>query len=982
MTKQGASSENKGSLLSKWLKMDKQQATKQDIEKIPSGKDAPLSFGQQRLWFLQQLYPENSFYNYAETYHFKGSLAIDSLVACFETLLNRHDGLRTVFSSKNGQAVQYVTNEANFDFKQFDLENTADEEKEKAALAIAQNESTRSFNLSEGPLTRISIIRLNTQHHIVVFTIHHIITDEGSMELLINELAELYKANLSGDALSLTPLSFNYIDYAYWQRNQSPNEDHLSYWKSKLSGQLSLLDLPHDRKRRAIPSFKGGFHKKTYSVLLSSKINQLAKSTNTTPFVLLLAAFKALLYRYSGQKDIIVGTPYNNRSQVALEKVIGYFIDTLAIRSSIDGQDLFKKLLEEVRKSSLDAFSHNEIPFETLVKTLKPERYMSANPLFQAMFVYHKSPAIPSFGPSLSLERIWSENGAAKFDLTLHMEEDNGLISSTFEYAKDLFDRESIEQLQIHFHTLLESIVSNADAAIDDLNFCLPSENNYLTNTDNFNNEIQEGPHFIHQAIEDHALKNPDQIAVSLNNERCSYKTLNEKANAVAWQLLDKASGENKIVALYADRSLDMLIGIFGILKAGFGYLPLDTDYPSERINYMLSDAKAEVLLTNQHHEEKVSGLDCEVITFESIANSEHLSTKNPAITLNENDLAYVIYTSGSTGKPKGVTISHKNLLHSTKARMHYYPEKPKAFLLLSSFSFDSSIAGIFWTLYSGGQLVLTNKHAEQNIKELGESIATNQISHTLMLPSLYNLLLRHASSSDLVTLSCVIVAGEACLPTVANLHFNTLPNTRFYNEYGPTEATVWCTVYEIDKKREYSVIPIGKPIANTSIYILDKSRNQVPKGVIGEIYIGGDGLSKGYLNNETITNERFIDNPFDKGQTKIYKTGDLGRIDTTGNVVFVSRADNQVKIRGYRIELAEIEENVQQLKGVDEAVVVIKKEEEAKTFSPDDQPSSDSLISILTQLPDDQIETMIKNVENLSSEDIDYMIEEMGGDK
>ncbi len=977
MTNKSASSGDKNSILSKWLSLNKKETAKKGITKIPVGEDAPLSFGQQRLWFLQQMYPENPFYNYSETYHFKGKLDNEHLIQSFKEIIGRHDILRTNIVAKNGKAIQEVTDMINVDIQQINLSTTRNDQKEAEALQIAYDESIRPFDLPSGPLTRISIIQINPEHHVITFTLHHIITDEGSMGLFFNELSEIYKARCAGKPISLEPLPFQYVDYAYWQRNQPVNKMHLSYWKSKLNGDISLLNLPHDKTRPSKPSFEGGFHKQVLSPSLSEKIKKLAKETNTTAFVFLLAAYKVLLSRYSGQKDILVGTPFNNRDQVSIENVIGFFIDTLVIRSSVETTSDFKTFLETVRTSSLDAFSHNDVPFETLVKSLKPDRYMSANPLFQVMFVYHKSPTLPSFGPELSIEAVMPTNGASKFDLTLHMADDNGQLSATFEYAKDLFDIETIKQMQSHFNQLLENIVANPSTQIEDLKLLTAAEEKFYINDWNATQTDYDESRNIHQLIAQYAESTPDAKAVSFNDQVYDYQTLNNNANAIANRLLRSSDNSAKIVAVYADRSLEMISGMLGILKAGMAYLPLDPEYPIERINYMIADAEVTELLAHQDNASQISS-NVNVITFESIAKDSTLGIENPSVHVSKNDVAYVIYTSGSTGKPKGVPITHANLLHSSVARKHYYPRQPETFLLLSSFSFDSSVAGIFWTLSNGGNLVLTKKHAEQDIAHLGELIKRHQVTHTLLLPSLYGLLLKHASLSNLQSLVCVVVAGEACLPSVAVMHHSSLKNTDLFNEYGPTEATVWCSVFKIDKNDQNSVVPIGKPIPNTAIYLLDRKLKPVPRGVAGEIYIAGLGVANGYLNNPEISNEKFINNPFKiDSNSKMYKTGDLGKLDRANNIIFLGRADQQVKVRGYRIELSEIEENIQGLEGIIEAVVVIKKGDEHRPVaSPSDDTSH--LLEIMESMPFDQANRMLTAVESLSPNDVEYMVEEM----
>ena len=970
------SGEGKGSLLDRWLSLNKEQEVKTGISPRPVGVQAPLSSGQQKLWFLQQLYPGNPFYNYAEAYRFKGNVNMEHLIKGFRMVASRHDMLRTTFSITGGKAIQAVDSANDVEVKHIDWPDDLPAE-EKELQAFIAREADRPFDLNQGPLTRICLVKMTDDEYLAIVSMHHIITDEWSLGILREEWASNYQALQAGDATSPAPLPVQYADYAYWQQSNEPDPSHLAYWKEKLQGNLPVINLPTDRSRPAIPSFKGEFCRRWLPQDLSEQIISLTGKTNTTLFVFLLAAFKVLLHRLSGQQDILVGTPFNGRDHISLEKLIGYFIDTLVLRSALKPDSGFTDVLAAVRQTSLEAFSHKNLPFETLVKTLKPGRFMSVNPLFQVMFVYHKAPALPSFGTELVFEQVDFASGSSKFDLTLHMSEENGRLSATFEYATDLFGRTTIERIQDHFRVLLEGIVENPETPIARLPLLTKAGRHQLLTTWNQTATPMANNLPVHALFEQQAAKRPEAPALAFKEVGMSYRQLDEKAGAIAALILAKGGRPNTVVGLYTERSPEMIVGILGILKAGCAYLPLDPEYPEERIHFMAQDAGTSLILTPERLSKTFSDKDIPLITFEEAAAS--ISRPVRSINVSGEDPAYVIYTSGSTGRPKGVAISHDNLRHATLARIAWYKEAPECFLLLSSFAFDSSVAGIFWTLCTGGQLILPEKRIEQDINRLADIIATHRITHTLMLPSLYALLLQHAPAKSLDSLHTVIVAGESCMPSLCALHEDTLGGTALYNEYGPTEATVWCTVHKIRKEDAMGPVPIGRPIQNTRIYILDETLEPVPAGVPGALYVAGAGLAGGYINQPGLSAQKFIPDPFaDNPETKMYKTGDMARFRHDGTIEFLGRADEQVKIRGFRIELSEIAETLKQLPGVQDAVVLLQKAPTGP-FKGDANPADTAqLLSALDELETHEALELLTAVEQLSETALEVMLNKM----
>ena len=985
MTNHSEISNEKNSLLQRWLTRNKEQKADSSIPRLPMGMLAPLSFSQQRLWFLQQIFPDNPFYHYADIFRIKGRLDQAHYVEAIRLVAQNHDVLRTTFQVKDGRTVQVVNPGPGFEISIFDLSHLPKEKREKEAEKMALSEARKPFDLLHGPLTRIALIRLSENEHFQLLAMHHIITDKWSMKVLLDEWAMTYNALCAGENIKLTPPPIQYGDYAHWHISQKTNLEHLNYWKNKLANGLSILNLPYDHPRPVRPSFQGSLNKQQFPLSISKKLKTISKEANTTMFVVMLAAFKALLYRYSGQGDILIGTPVTNRDQSEWEKLIGFFNDTLVLRSSLTDGLSFLELVQQIRQTSLDAFSHKNTPFDSIVKALKPERYMSANPLFQIMFLYDHVTELPSFGPEISLQHEPFDFGVAKFDLTLYIAEDGEQLTSIFEYAKDLFEEETIHRMQSHLATLLRSIVENPNQLISRIPILPTTEKQQILEEWNDTEKEIAAVECIHHLIEKKAKETPEKIAALQNlggnlklHPKLTFKELNDRADSVAMHLHQIGIKENTPIGLCTERSLDMIVGILGILKAGLAYLPLDPDYPSERVEFMVNDAAVPIILSQKKLIDLLPKTNAHILDIKEIYEHPKNDLVRPSFEPNKNSIAYIIYTSGSTGQPKGVAVTHANLVHSTLARFDFYEEQPRCFLLLSSFAFDSSVAGIFWTLCSGGTLLLPEKRIEQDVQELATIIFENKVTHTLLLPSLYSVVLQHAPAEMLASLNTVVVAGEACPVAVCKNHFKKLPTVSIYNEYGPTEATVWCIAHKIIPKDIAGNIPIGKPISNTEVYILGKNLEPVPVGVAGELYIGGAGVTKGYWKRAEITASHFIENPFvKKNDSKLYKTGDLAKYRPDGIIEFLGRADHQVKIRGFRIELDEIKEIIQQFSGVKEAVVVVQKEDKGPQVNLPEEPAG--LLHILEKMDKEEAERILSSIESLSENELDYMLNVMG---
>lgn len=948
------SSENKNTgskgLLDQWKKRKKRTSNSQLIARSPEDKTIP-SKGQHRLWLLQQLYPNSPFYQYAHRYKITGKLDIKILEKSFQSLINRHEILRSNFVENEGELSLEIHDQLSFKCPVYDLSHSAEQDKE--AAKITHLESHKLFDLEKGPLLRAIVLKFSESRFQIILSIHHIIGDRWSMQLINEELYEFYKRHQNSELQALAPLNIQYADFSLWQNAQKPSSKDLEYWKQKLSGELPLLNLHGDFKRPLKPSFNGSTATRLLTHELSAKLKQLSKEEEVTMFVYMLAAFKVLLFRYTNQKDLVIGSPYSIRDKRDLERIIGFFNETLVLRTELQEDWTFNTLLSALKKTSLEAFEHKNVGFEELVRHLKIERQEGINPIFQAMFLFNNflefSP--PEIGLKIQEESI--DLNVSKFDLTLFAHDLGDQISLSLEFALDIFNEMTAARMLQHLEVILEAISSNSEIPISQLPLLKQKER--IKILEDWNNTTAPYPKYesIHQMIEEQAKHNPHQIAVQFNDQSISYASLNKKSNVLAAKLIQLGVEANTIVGLYTNRGTKLIIAILGILKAGAAYLPLDPEYPEERIQFMIEDSGAAYVVSQAALLGKLNFTKIPLINLEETINYNTL-TNAPNISCSPDSLAYIIYTSGSTGKPKGVKIQHKNLLHSTLSRFAYYPSNPYAFLLLSSFSFDSSVAGVFWTLCSGGTLVIAPHRIEQDIFQLGELISNNKVSHTLMLPSLYSAVLNHAAFEQLKNLKIVMVAGEACPLKLVSKHYKKLPNTKLYNEYGPTEASVWCIAHAIHAN-ETEFVPIGKPIPNAQTYILNPQLKPAPIGVPGELHIGGLGLSKGYLNRPELTAECFIDHPFKKNE-KLYKTGDLARYHDSGIIEFLGRVDHQIKIRGFRVELGEIQKKILDYTGISEALVIAHQAH---------NETQKRLVAYVSGIPEHAIPTLRNNLEN-----------------
>jgi amino acid adenylation domain-containing protein len=886
----------------------------------------PLSYAQQRLWFIDQMEHESSVYNVPQAYRLKGSLDINALQAAIDALVRRHEALRTTFAMVNDETAQVVAPAVSIKLDLLDLTDVAEEKREKEALRLASEESERPFDLTTGPLLRVVLYRLSERQHVLLVLMHHIITDEWSMAIFVRELAALYAAFLEGKPSPLAELALQYADYAVWQRDWLQGErleKQLAYWKRQLEG-LTVLELPTDRQRPAMQTYRGEQVGLNVSRELTNRLKALSRKESVTLFMTLLGAFQVLLHRYSGQEDIAVGTPIANRNRLEIEGIIGFFVNTLVLRSNLRGDPSFRELLGRVREAALGAHAHQDLPFEKLVEELKPERDLSKTPLFQVMFALHNVPSPTLELSGLEIEPLEVKSLTAKFDLLLSMAEEGGELRGELKYNADLFNPDTILRMTGHLKSLLEGITANPEARLSELPLLTAEERRQLLVE--WNETRAEYPHdkCIHQLFEEQVERTPDAVALIFENQQLTYRELNTRANQLAHHLRKLGVSPEALVGLFVDRSLNMVVGLLGILKAGGAYVPLDPGYPQERLAFMLEDAHVAVLLTQAHLRAALPAnaphTVCLDTDWEMIADE---AETNPPTMVAGGNLAYVIYTSGSTGKPKGVQVLHRAVFNFLSSIRHEFGlDARDGLMAVTTLSFDVASMELFLPLCLGARVILAGRDVARDGRQLGEKLEETGATVLHLTPVTWRMLVESGwQGAGELKMLC---GGEALTRSLANELLGR--SDWLWNLYGPTETTIWSTMYRVDGEGE--VVPIGRPIANTRVYILDAHLQPTPIGVPGELHVGGPGLARGYLNRPDLTADKFIPDPYGgEPGARLYKTGDLARYLPDGNIEFLGRMDDQVKLRGFRIELGEIEAVLRQHPGVQECVVIARED-------------------------------------------------------
>ncbi|MDZ8030972.1 amino acid adenylation domain-containing protein [Nostoc sp. DedSLP04] len=917
----------KKALLEKW-KGGKFQAD--TIPKRQISKNIPLSFSQQRLWFIDQLYHGSSFYNIPIAFHIKGQLNITALQQSLNEILKRHEIWRTNFTLVNGEPVQEIAPKLTWDLPIINLEYLFGKDWEGEVKKLIAQEVTKPFNLAKGLLVRATLLSLSEEEYVLLVTMHHIITDGWSCGVFLRELSTLYAALSTNQLSALPELPIQYADFAIWQRDRTQGEfltTKLNYWKQQLSGELPVLQLPTDRPRPSVTTFAGAKQYFTFSAELTDALRQLSQREDATLFMSLLAAFNILLYRYTNQEDIVIGSPIANRNRAELEGMLGLFVNTLVLRNDLSGNPSFCELLRRVREVTLDAYAHQDLPFEMLVEELQPERDLSRNPLYEVMFVLQNTPTSVQEVSGLTLRALEFESGTAQLDIFLSISESREGLTGCLEYNTDIFDSTRITRFINHFQTLLENILANPEERICELSLLSTNEQEQLLLKFNQTRTDYQDV-CLHQLFEQQVELTPDSVALISQSEKITYRQLNHTVNQLAYYLQKQGVTKETFVALCLERSIDMVTGILAILKAGGAYIPLDPSYPVERLNFMLSDSQASILITHHKIVEKLS-LSSPKIVYLDIQKDEiaRESQENPINISSSDNLAYIIYTSGSTGTPKGVLGNHRGTVNGLHWLWKTYPFNPEEVCCQkTAISFIDSVWEIFAPLLQGIPIVIINNATLLDPQLFIEALAHHKVTRIILVPSLLRLLLDnyHHLTNKLSQLKLWITSGEALSVNLAKSFRELIPFAGLINLYGSSEVSANATYYDTSLLSDQAnSVPIGRPIDNTQVYVLDRNLQLTPVGVVGELYIGGDGLAKGYLHRLELTAERFIDNPFVLGN-KLYKTGDFARYLNDGNIEYWGRHDEQVKIRGFRVELGEISTAITEHPDVKESVVIL----------------------------------------------------------
>ena len=903
----------------------------------------PTSFGQQRLWFLHQWEPDTPLYNIARSFKLTGPLDTGALEQSVNELVRRHESLRTFFSVVDGQPVQVITASLTITLPIVDLSSIPDAERESAALRLATEEARRPFDLSRGPLLRVTLLRLAEQEHCLLLTIHHIVSDGWSLSVFFRELSALYEGFSTGKPSPFVELPLQYSDFAVWQRQWLTGEvleEQLSYWKNQLADAPNVLDLPADRPRPPVQTYRGTRQNLELSQDLTIKLKALSLHEGVTLYVTLLAAFQTLLQRYTQRDDILVGSPIAGRNRIEIEELIGFFVNTLVLRTDLSGDPSFRQLLVRVRKVALDAYVHQDLPFEKLVEELHPQRNLSHSPLFQVMFAFQNVPTTELSLTGLTVNSLNLDRDTATFDLSLVMVEQAKSLSGTIEYNTDLFDSASIIRMIGHFQTLLESIVADPGIPISRLSLLTDSERDRLLV--DWNNAESDYPEdkCIHQLFEAQAERTPEASAVVFENRRLTYRELNARANRLASDLSKRGVGPETLVGLCVERSLEMVVGILGVLKAGGAYVPLDPLYPKDRLAFMLEDSEIKVVVTQERVVSSLPPHPAQVVYLDFLdqaADAETLpAPSNPVSKTTAHNAAYVIYTSGSTGKPKGVLITHYNVTRLLQATHSWFQfDQNDIWTLFHSYAFDFSVWEIWGALLYGGKLVVVPYWVSRSPETFHKLLSEEKVTVLNQTPSAFGQLIEVENSSENsqdLALRLVLFGGEALDFQILKPWFDRHGDQRpqLVNMYGITETTVHVTYRPIMAEdlsaRRGSLI--GVPIPDLELYVLDPRHNLVPIGVPGEIYIGGGGVARGYLQRPELTAERFIPHPFpSRAGQRLYRSGDLGRYLPNRDIEYRGRIDAQIKIRGFRVELEEIEAVLRRHADVREVVVISRGE-------------------------------------------------------
>ncbi|HEY0603974.1 MAG TPA: amino acid adenylation domain-containing protein [Herpetosiphonaceae bacterium] len=896
---------------------------------VARDQDLPLSFPQEQLWVIDQFSGRNAAYVIPAMMRLSGPLDVSVLPRCFDLLMERHEIFRTTYGYRQDRPVQIVHPPSAAPMTTIDLRSHPAAEDE--VMRIASELSMQPIDLVDGPIARGVLFQLAADNHVLLFLMHHIVIDEWSSDTIVDEMREMYLAFTQDRAPALPALPVQYADFAHWQRSWFQGEvleRELAYWRQQLAGAPDLIDLPQDRPRPSVKTFQGRYQTVKVPPRLAADLKALSRASGATTFMTLLAAFNVLLYRYASQTDLVVGTPIANRAKLEVERVIGYFLNTLLIRSDLSGNPTFSELVERVRSTCLEAYAHQDLHFEKLVQELRPQRDNNRNPFFTVMFVLNQNYPTPDVHVGdLTASYMPIPRDVARFDLIMYYFESPSGDAVQLNYNTDIFDHSSMTRMLEHFMTLLEHVVQHPAQHIDQLPLMQPWEQERVLSTWNETHQSYPGERCLHELLEAQAAQTPNGIALRYGEESLTYAALNARANQLAHHLQTLGVGPETLVGICLDRSIKLVVGLLAILKAGGAYVPLDPGYPAERLGFMLEDTQAPVVITEQRFHALLPSDTAQLLDLDSawatIAAYPQTAPDSPTTADN---LAYVIYTSGSTGQPKGAMNTHRAIVNRLLWMQDEYQLTAEDRVMQKTpFSFDVSVWEFFWPLITGATLVVARPEGHKDPAYLVDLIASQGITTLHFVPPMLQVFLQEPSLDRCRTLKRVICSGEA-LPFDLQTRFFERLDCELHNLYGPTEAAVDVTYWHCDRASTLPTVPIGRPVANTEIYLLDRQLQPVPIGVPGELYIGGVQLARGYLNRPALTAEKFIPDPFSgEAGARLYRTGDLARFLPDGAIEYLNRLDHQVKIRGFRIELGEIEAVLRQHPHIRDAAVVAR---------------------------------------------------------
>jgi amino acid adenylation domain-containing protein/non-ribosomal peptide synthase protein (TIGR01720 family) len=901
-----------------------------------------MSYGQKALYFMYLNSPESSAYNVAFTVRIKSGLDTESFRRALQRLVSRHPVLRTNYTVKDGIPVQEVHGYKEAFMEVIDCPET-DETKLKQKVLET---SKIPFDLENGDVLKTYLFNVSDYDYVLLMSMHHIANDGFSLSILLSELKSLYQAETEGSRIILDSLTHKYTDYVDHQNGfvkSDEGEKQWTYWKDELSGELPVLNLPIDKPRPALQTFNGAVVYFNLEKNLVNQLKNLSKAEGTTLFVTLLSAYNAFLHRYTGQDELITGTPTAGRNRTEFEKIVGYFINPVAIKSSFSENPTFTELLKQARKKVIGAISNQDFPFALIVERMHQKRDPSRSAVFQTFFGLQKihgdesiqelivpgnKDAKAVWGP-LSLEPFEISQQEGQFELTLEFVEGKDIFSGAFKYNADLFEKESIEQMKNHFLIFLSDVASNPGKRVSETKLMSDDEIDLIVDKWNDTDHTFDEFKCLHRLFEAQVERTPDNIAVVFEDKSLTYDELNRRSNILANRLKKFGVEPDILAGLCVERSLEMVIGILAVLKAGGAYIPIDPDYPQGRIDLMISDSKAKVLITQKNLADRLPGNLPEVFFIDDDLEASSEDEKNIESNTRLNDLAYVIYTSGSTGTPKGVMISHASIVnHMLWMKEVFGFDASDSVFQKTPFSFDASVWEFYLPLLTGGRLIMAKPGGHMDMPYLVKTIIKNNITILQLVPSLLKMLLDEKGIEKCLSLKTVFCGGEALTYDLQEKLFSKL-NVEFYNLYGPTEATIDATYFKCGGDYKSKFFPIGKPVYNATAYILDKYQNPVPAGISGELYLGGVNIARGYLNNDELTRERFLVDAFRTAPgRKLYRTGDLATFTPDGNIQFVGREDHQIKLRGFRIELEEIEAVLSAHEKVKESIVIIREDE------------------------------------------------------